>query len=114
MENSASSSRLLPKAGIVDPRDAIVKEIRAHEIAIAEMNNLSSSRTVYQRHGNLFFRTTIQKATAVEQSKFGEDEYAMMLPIPSQQMMISSPWMDAGLTIRLFPSHCLLWVYGKE
>ncbi|GFP88574.1 hypothetical protein PHJA_001001100 [Phtheirospermum japonicum] len=45
------------------------KQARVHEIAVAELNNLSSSRAVYQRNGNLFFRTTIEKATASEQTQ---------------------------------------------
>ncbi|TKY72342.1 hypothetical protein E2542_SST01081 [Spatholobus suberectus] len=47
----------------------LTKQLRLHEVAIAELNNQPSSRAVYQRNGNLFFRTTIQTATATEQSK---------------------------------------------
>ncbi|PIN10362.1 hypothetical protein CDL12_17052 [Handroanthus impetiginosus] len=47
----------------------LLKQVRSHEVAIAELNNLSSSRAVYQRNGNIFFRTTIQKATAFEQKQ---------------------------------------------
>ncbi|KAL6124667.1 hypothetical protein ACLB2K_077179 [Fragaria x ananassa] len=46
-----------------------VKLIRSHEVAIAELNALSPSRTVYQKNGNLLFRTTIQKALASEQKQ---------------------------------------------
>ncbi|KAI3444889.1 hypothetical protein Pfo_001554 [Paulownia fortunei] len=46
-----------------------LKQVRSHEVAIAELNNLSSSRAVYQRNGNIFFRTTTQKATAFEQKQ---------------------------------------------
>nr|DAD19368.1 TPA_asm: hypothetical protein HUJ06_020831 [Nelumbo nucifera] len=42
-------------------------QIRSHEIAIDELNNLSSSRAVYQKNGNIFFCTSIQKAKASEQ-----------------------------------------------
>ncbi|KAF9670350.1 hypothetical protein SADUNF_Sadunf13G0059200 [Salix dunnii] len=91
----------------------LIKKVRSHEVAIAELSNLSSSRVsffqpylllvssfgslfclfldylitcavvhqknqnqndivimeiaVYQKNGNLFFRTTVQKATASEQ-----------------------------------------------
>ncbi|KAJ9680268.1 hypothetical protein PVL29_019548 [Vitis rotundifolia] len=44
-------------------------QIRSHEIAIGELSNLPTSRNVYQKNGNLFFRTTIQKATASEQKQ---------------------------------------------
>ncbi|KAL4599222.1 hypothetical protein ACB092_11G112200 [Castanea dentata] len=47
----------------------LIKEIRSHEVAIAELNHLSSSRAVYQKNGNIFFQTTIQKATASEQKQ---------------------------------------------
>lgn len=45
----------------------LVKQIRAHEVALAELHALSSSRAVYQKNGNIYFRTTTQKATASEQ-----------------------------------------------
>uniref|UniRef100_A0A7N2LHG9 Prefoldin subunit 1 n=1 Tax=Quercus lobata TaxID=97700 RepID=A0A7N2LHG9_QUELO len=47
----------------------LIKELRSHEVAIAELNHLSSSRAVYQKNGNIFFQTTIQKATASEQKQ---------------------------------------------
>ncbi|KAH1031842.1 hypothetical protein J1N35_044016 [Gossypium stocksii] len=45
----------------------LIKQIRTHEVAIAELGSLSSSRTVYQKNGHLFFRTSIQKATSSEE-----------------------------------------------
>ncbi|PRQ56573.1 putative prefoldin [Rosa chinensis] len=50
-----------------DPKFDLVKQIGSHEVTIAELNALSSSRTVYQKNGSLFFHTTIQKASASEQ-----------------------------------------------
>ncbi|KAJ4953578.1 hypothetical protein NE237_030410 [Protea cynaroides] len=50
-----------------EPRYELGKQVRSHEVAIAELNNLSSSRAVYQKNGNLFFRTSIQKAITAEQ-----------------------------------------------
>uniref|UniRef100_A0A9I9DMJ4 Prefoldin subunit 1 n=1 Tax=Cucumis melo TaxID=3656 RepID=A0A9I9DMJ4_CUCME len=47
----------------------ITKQMRSLEVAIAELNHLSSTRAVYQKNGNLFFRTTVQKATTSEQKK---------------------------------------------
>ncbi|CAK8531183.1 unnamed protein product [Lathyrus sativus] len=44
-------------------------EMRSHQVAIAELNALPSSRTVYQKNGNLFFRTTVQTATSMEQKQ---------------------------------------------
>ncbi|KAK7303526.1 hypothetical protein RJT34_14433 [Clitoria ternatea] len=45
------------------------KQLRSHEVAIAELNNLSSSRAVYQRNANLFFRTSIPTAITTEQKQ---------------------------------------------
>ncbi|XP_014518012.1 uncharacterized protein LOC106775402 isoform X4 [Vigna radiata var. radiata] len=45
----------------------LTKQLRLHEVALAELNNHPSSRAVYRKNGNLFFRTTIQTATAMEQ-----------------------------------------------
>lgn len=52
----------------------LVKQVRRHEVAIAELNSLSSSRAVYQKYGNIFFRTTIQKAIASEQKHLDLDK----------------------------------------
>ncbi|EOY10333.1 hypothetical protein QUC31_010065 [Theobroma cacao] len=52
-----------------DPKLDLTKQIRTHEVAIAELSSLYSSQTVYQKNGNLFFRTTIQKATSSEQKQ---------------------------------------------
>ncbi|XP_059651747.1 uncharacterized protein LOC132299255 [Cornus florida] len=60
---AASSS---PLATIPTNSD-LIKEIKSHEVAIAELSNISSSRAVYQKNGNIFFRTTVPKATAFEQ-----------------------------------------------
>lgn len=62
---SASSSSTPNTAA--DSSYNLVKQIRSHEVAIAELNNLPSSRAVYQRNGNIFFRTSVPKATIFEQ-----------------------------------------------
>ncbi|KAL6575583.1 hypothetical protein OROHE_000960 [Orobanche hederae] len=51
--------------------DDLLKQVKSHEVAVAELTHLSSSRAVYQRNGNIFFRTTIEKATAYEQKELG-------------------------------------------
>ncbi|CAN0838476.1 hypothetical protein LINGRAHAP2_LOCUS2175 [Linum grandiflorum] len=43
--------------------------IRTHEVAVAELGYLPPSRPVYEKNGNLFFRTTIEKAKASEQKQ---------------------------------------------
>ncbi|ESW19511.1 hypothetical protein PHAVU_006G131300 [Phaseolus vulgaris] len=45
------------------------RQMKLHEVALAELNNHPSSRAVYRKNGNLFFRTTIQTATAMEQKQ---------------------------------------------
>ncbi|XP_055820150.1 uncharacterized protein LOC129889062 isoform X2 [Solanum dulcamara] len=60
------SSSSLPES---DSHRYLLKEVRSHEVSIAELSNLPASRAVYQRNGNLFFRTTFQKAIASEQKQ---------------------------------------------
>lgn len=55
--------------GASDLNNDLLREIRRHEVAIAELNALPSSRPVYQKNGNIFFCTTIQKATTTVQKK---------------------------------------------
>ncbi|PSS10061.1 Lactate utilization protein like [Actinidia chinensis var. chinensis] len=54
-------------AASADTSRDLVKQIRSHEVAIVELNNLPSSRAVYQKNGNIFFRTSAQRATTFEQ-----------------------------------------------
>ncbi|XP_010324886.1 uncharacterized protein [Solanum lycopersicum] len=63
---SATGSSSLPEP---ESYRHLVKEVRSHEVAIAELSNLPDSRAVYQRNGNLFFRTTAEKATMSEQKQ---------------------------------------------
>lgn len=58
-----------PSIPIEEHKLEITKQMRRYEVAIAELNHLSSSRAVFQKNGNIFFRTTIQKATTSEQKK---------------------------------------------
>ncbi|KAI4297000.1 hypothetical protein L6164_036912 [Bauhinia variegata] len=70
MVGAASSSSTQTKTGAAtEPKLHLMKELRSHEVAIAELNNLPSTRAVYQRNGNLFFRTTMEKAKAMEQKQ---------------------------------------------
>ncbi|XP_028108678.1 uncharacterized protein LOC114307476 isoform X2 [Camellia sinensis] len=64
---AASTSPSSTSNAAADSTHHLIKRIRSHEIAIVELNNLSSSRAVYQKNGNIFFRTTARKATAFEQ-----------------------------------------------
>nr|GMC80113.1 Prefoldin chaperone subunit family protein [Ipomoea batatas] len=53
----------------LDSHHDLLKLVRSHEIALAELNSIPASGTVFQRNGNLFFRTTAQKATSYEQKQ---------------------------------------------
>ncbi|KAL7233965.1 hypothetical protein ACSBR1_017552 [Camellia fascicularis] len=64
---AASTSASSTSYAAADSTHHLIKRIRSHEIATVELNNLSSSRAVYQKNGNIFFRTSAQKATAFEQ-----------------------------------------------
>ncbi|KAA3487649.1 prefoldin [Gossypium australe] len=55
-----------------DPELDLIKQIRTHEVAIAELGSISSFRTVYQKNGHLFFRTSIQKATSSEEKQLDQ------------------------------------------
>ncbi|GMI84575.1 hypothetical protein like AT1G49245 [Hibiscus trionum] len=55
-----------------DHRLELTKQIRTHEVAIAELGSLSSSRTVYQKNGHLFFRSTVQKAKSSEEKQLDQ------------------------------------------
>ncbi|XP_028765610.1 uncharacterized protein LOC114723580 [Neltuma alba] len=68
-EASSSLGLTNKTSAAADPKVGLLKELKSHEIAIDELNHLPSSRAVYQRNGNLFFRTTIQKAKAMEQKE---------------------------------------------
>ncbi|XP_031388385.1 uncharacterized protein LOC116201323 [Punica granatum] len=58
-----------PSSDVKGPKTALSKQVISHEVSIAELSNLSSSRAVYVKTGNLYFRTNIQKAKALEQNQ---------------------------------------------
>ncbi|KVH95624.1 uncharacterized protein LOC112527946 [Cynara cardunculus var. scolymus] len=67
----ATSSPASSMAAAEDSTHSLLKKIRSHEVSIAELAALSSSRprAVYQKNGNIFFRTSAQQATASEQQQ---------------------------------------------
>ncbi|XAR54269.1 hypothetical protein NMG60_11029325 [Bertholletia excelsa] len=71
MASSSPSSSLTvnSSAASADPIRDLTKQVRRHEVAIAELGNLPPFRGVYQKTGNIFFRTTVQKATTYEQKQ---------------------------------------------
>ncbi|KAI3904374.1 hypothetical protein MKW98_014554 [Papaver atlanticum] len=48
-------------------QNTVLKQLRSYEISLGELHNLPATRTVYQRNGNLYYRTSTQKALANEQ-----------------------------------------------
>ncbi|XP_047319730.1 uncharacterized protein LOC124923799 [Impatiens glandulifera] len=67
MTISSSSPTTISGSTSANPSHDHIKEIKRHEVAIAELNSLHSSRAVYHKQGNIFFRSTVQKATTFEQ-----------------------------------------------
>ncbi|KAK4748014.1 hypothetical protein SAY87_014600 [Trapa incisa] len=52
-----------------DLKVALGKKMRIHEVSIAELSSLSSSRAAYVKNGNLYFRTSIEKAKSTGQKQ---------------------------------------------
>ncbi|KAJ0911314.1 putative prefoldin [Helianthus annuus] len=67
--SSSASSTTTTTTPMADPTQSLLKQARSHEVSIAELSALSSSRTVYQKNGNIFFRTSVQQATASEKKQ---------------------------------------------
>ena len=61
--------QLLTSNSSIDPEDCCSMENNFFFIYLLFYFPFCWSQNVYQKNGNLFFRTTIQKATASEQSK---------------------------------------------
>ncbi|BBG97096.1 hypothetical protein Prudu_006111, partial [Prunus dulcis] len=53
-EGQREPSRQTGSAAAEDPKLGLTKQIRSHEVAIAELNALSQSRAVYQKMGTCF------------------------------------------------------------
>ncbi|GAB2287626.1 hypothetical protein Dimus_021997 [Dionaea muscipula] len=65
---ASSSQSLRPDSSAAsDLGNLLHKQIKIHEVAISELGSLSPSRTIYQRNGNIFFRSTVERAIASEQ-----------------------------------------------
>ncbi|KAL6611243.1 hypothetical protein ACP70R_022906 [Stipagrostis hirtigluma subsp. patula] len=53
----------------VEKKVELMKEVRAHQVAIAELNSLHPSRAVYQKAGNIFFRKSVKSVVTSEQKQ---------------------------------------------
>lgn len=53
----------------VEKKVELMKEVRAREVAIGELNNLPPSRAAYQKTCNIFFRKNIKTAVISEQKQ---------------------------------------------
>ncbi|KAI3694220.1 hypothetical protein L1987_77182 [Smallanthus sonchifolius] len=69
MANSSSSFSTAAATSMADSTQSLIKQVRSHEVSIAELSALYPSRTVYQKNGNIFFRTSVQHATASEKKQ---------------------------------------------
>ncbi|KAF3335926.1 Prefoldin subunit [Carex littledalei] len=65
---SASTEKSTPLDEPTSKLDHL-KKVRAHEVAISELNSVPDSRAVYQKNGNIFFRRSVKSAIAVEQKQ---------------------------------------------
>ncbi|XP_074280078.1 uncharacterized protein LOC141605279 [Silene latifolia] len=74
---SSSSSQVHSSAASLDAISDLKREIRQHEVAIEELNNLASSRSVYVKKGNIFFRTSTELATTSEKRQLDEAKKKM-------------------------------------
>ncbi|PWZ15286.1 hypothetical protein Zm00014a_044369 [Zea mays] len=71
---ATAAAGLAPAKEVVEKKVELLKEIRAHEVAIAELDNLNPSRflglqqAVYQKAGNIFFCKSVKSVITTEQS----------------------------------------------
>ncbi|PWA85358.1 hypothetical protein CTI12_AA149940 [Artemisia annua] len=65
----ATSSSSSSTANNIDYIKSLYKEINSHEVSLAELSALPSSRKVYQKNGTIFFRTNVQQAAVSEQKQ---------------------------------------------
>ncbi|KAG2641752.1 hypothetical protein PVAP13_2KG063400 [Panicum virgatum] len=65
---AAETTGPAPAKEDLEKKVELMKEIRAHEVAIAELQNLHPSRAVYQKAGNIFFRKSVKSVVTREQS----------------------------------------------
>jgi len=66
---AAAAAATGPAKEDLEKKVELMKEIRAHEVAIAELQNLHPSRAVYQKAGNIFFRKSVKSVVTTEQKQ---------------------------------------------
>jgi len=66
---AAAATGPAPAKEDLEKKVELMKEIRAHEVAIAELQNLHPSRAVYQKAGNIFFRKSVKSVVTREQKQ---------------------------------------------
>nr|ACG36954.1 hypothetical protein [Zea mays] len=69
---ATAAAGLAPAKEVVEKKVELLKEIRAHEVAIAELDNLNPSRAVYQKAGNIFFRKSVKSVITTEQKQLDQ------------------------------------------
>ncbi|XP_066399085.1 uncharacterized protein [Miscanthus floridulus] len=69
---AAATAGSAPAKEVVEKKVEFMKEIRAHEVAIAELGNLNPSREVYQKAGNIFFRKSVKSVVTTEQKQLDQ------------------------------------------
>ncbi|XP_066399045.1 uncharacterized protein [Miscanthus floridulus] len=71
-EMAAATAGSAPAKEVVEKKVEFMKEIRAHEVATAELGNLNPSRAVYQKAGNIFFRKSVKSVVTTEQKQLDQ------------------------------------------
>lgn len=69
---ATAAAGLAPAKEVVEKKVELLKEIRAHEVAIAELDNLNPSRAVYQKAGNIFFCKSVKSVITTEQKQLDQ------------------------------------------
>ncbi|XP_066399086.1 uncharacterized protein [Miscanthus floridulus] len=65
---AAATAGSAPAKEVVEKKVEFMKEIRAHEVAIAELGNLNPSR----KAGNIFFRKSVKSVVTTEQKQLDQ------------------------------------------
>ncbi|CAO1939734.1 unnamed protein product, partial [Urochloa humidicola] len=69
MAAAAETTGPAPAKEVMEKRVELMKEIRAREVAIAELDNLNPSRAVCQKAGNIFFRKSVKSVVTIERKQ---------------------------------------------
>lgn len=61
------SNRMASQKDKAEERDMLKEQVQRLEVTCAELESLPSSRSVYLKHGALFFRSDVKSAAKLQQ-----------------------------------------------